>query len=271
MFFNFGKKVELIEPESVLWMYDVFDWALASFDPQVFFNETILVTPTNAHFPGQAANEEELANLIFNKVKEYAGMKHWPCRLVDQRTLTEVKTPTIMLEGALRGSKGVVLPHVDEEHKLTIAYHPVMLKEPQMIVATYAYTLAHYLGLMAPRTPPGGEENRSHVDELLAVFLGFGVMMANTAFTQTIKSCGSCAKPTLERTNYLSQYHITYALAVFCALKEVKQKEVLGYLKSTLHPFFKKALKEVNANLEGLERLRAVSTPSPGQLVESAG
>jgi hypothetical protein len=269
MFFNFGKKTELLDLESVHWMYDVFAWALRNFDAQVFFQETVLVTPSNAHFPGQASGEEDMANLIFEKVKEYAGLKHWPCRLVDQHAITSIESPRILIEGALRGSKGIVVRDVKEDNKLTVTYNPVLLNDPQIFIASYAYTMAHYLGLLAQETPPGGEENRPHVTELLAVFLGFGLMMANTAFTSTVRSCGSCAKPGLERTNYLSQYHVTYALAIFSSLKGLEHKAVLGHLKKTLHPFFKRALKEVNQNQAVLERLRVTTTPTLDVLKES--
>ena len=54
------------------------------------------------------------------------------------------------------------------------------------------------------------------------------------------------------RSNALSQYDITYALAIFSYLKEIPATEVLANLKKTLRPFYKKAAKEVMSKQQEL-------------------
>ena len=132
----------------------------------------------------------------------------------------------------------------DEEDALELARHD------------YAHVLAHYLGSMSKEPPPGGVENWPHITEVVAVFMGFGLMMANSAHTVSIRSCGSCAGPAVERGNALSQYDITYALAIFSCLKGIPTREVLVNLKKTLRPFYKKAAKEVMRKSEELDRVR---------------
>jgi hypothetical protein len=227
----------VLDETSALWMFDTFAWALRYLDADVFFHETILVTPSNEHFPGGAGNAEELASLVFKRVKDYAGLGHWPCRLINEVDFMPGEPVNIQIEGGLRGSKGIVPATTD-----------------------YAHTLAHYLGATAPEPPPGGRDNWPHVTELLAVFMGFGLMMANTAFTKKIRSCSSCSGPAVERTNYLSQYDVTYALAIFCVLKDIPAKQVLPHLKSTLRPFFKKAMKEVQGKEEEMAHLKTFNT-----------
>lgn len=245
MFFPFLKPSQLLDEASVLWMFDTFAWALRNFDAEVFSNETILVTPSNAHFPGREASAEGMASLIFDKVKVYAGMQHWPCRLMDEHVAENITPPRIQIEGHIRGAAGVAPTSIDEAQKLVIVYSRDHLRDPEVLIANFAHTLAHYLGTTAAEAPPGGEENWPHVTELLAVFMGFGVMMANSANTAKIRSCGSCSGPAVERENFLSQYDITYALAIFCCLKGIPAREAAEHLKSSLRPFFKKAMKEV--------------------------
>jgi hypothetical protein len=242
----------LLDEISVQWMYDAFAWALRNFDAQVFFNETMLVTPSNEHFPGQAASAEDMAGLIFEQVKSHAGLQHWPCRLVTLEAMAEAAPPQLAL-GARRGAG---LEKVEDSQRLLVAYDPQQLRAPEVLIASYAHVLAHYLGAQSPEPPPGGVENWPHVTELLAVFLGFGLMMANSANTTKIRSCGSCSGPAVERTNYLSQYDITYALAIFCALKGIPASDVLRHLKKSLRPFYKKAAREVASSRLDLERLR---------------
>jgi hypothetical protein len=87
-------------------------------------------------------------------------------------------------------------------------------------------------------------------------------MMANSANTAKIRSCGSCSGPAVERSNALSQYDITYALAIFSCLKNIPSKEVMVNLKKSLRPFYKKAAKEVMNKKEELDRIGESSLPT---------
>jgi hypothetical protein len=133
-----------------------------------------------------------------------------------------------------------------------------MVNHPEVLIASYAHTLAHYLGSMASEPPPGDEANWPHITEVLAVFMGFGVLFANSAYTAKVSSCGSCQGPVAERDSFLSQYDITYALAIFTVLKGVKAGEVTGHLKSSLRPYFRRCLKDLKGRGEQLARLKAL-------------
>ena len=244
-----------LDEDSTLWLFDTFAWALRNLDARVFYAETILVTPSDQHFPGTVTSADGMANLIFNQVKEHAGVRHWPTDLKSIAEGRPVKSPKIEIEGALRGSKGI-MPAGEVVHRLPVRYDPHQLRNPEVLIADYAHLLAHYLGSMSKEAPPGGVENWPHITEVVAVFMGFGLMMANSANTAKVRSCGSCSGPAVERSNALSQYDITYALAIFCCLKEIPSKEVLVYLKKTLRPFYKKAAREVVRKTEELNRIR---------------
>jgi len=258
MFSRLLKPKALLDEESTLWLFDTFSWALRNLDARVFYDETILVTPSNQHFPGTENSAHGMANLIFSQVKEHAGLKHWPTKLTNMAGGMPVESPKIAIEGALRGSKGI-MPTGGVLHQLPIAYNPDQLRAPEVLIADFAHMLAHYLGSMSKEPPPGGVENWPHITEVVAVFMGFGLMMANSANTVKIRSCGSCSGPAVERSNALSQYDITYALAIFSCLKEIPTGEVLAHLKKSLRPFYKKAAREVMNKTEELNRIRAIS------------
>jgi hypothetical protein len=160
-----------------------------------------------------------MANLIFRQVKQYAGLKHWPTALINMAEGRPVETPKIEIKGALRGTKGI-MPADEGDAQLPIVYNPNQLRDSEVIIADFAHVLAHYLASTSQEPPPGGQENWPHITEVVAVFMGFGLMMANSAHTVKIRSCGSCSGPAVERSNALSQYDITYALAIFSCLKD---------------------------------------------------
>ena len=83
MFSKFLKPKALLDEETTLWLFDTFAWALRNLEARVFYDETILVTPSNQHFPGRENSAHGMANLIFSQVKEFAGLKHWPTKLTN--------------------------------------------------------------------------------------------------------------------------------------------------------------------------------------------
>ncbi len=254
--FSLFKTKPLLDEVTVAWLFDCYDWALAQFDAQVFRDESVLVLPNDRFFPGRVNSVEGMANLILDKVKEYARVAHWPTRLVDGRQCSVDTTAPLVIAGALRGSNGVVPARVEESQRLPLAYDPAMANNPEAMIAILSHQLAHYLATMAKAPPPGGEQNWAQATEVLAVFLGFGLMFANSAFNVRLPRCGSCAPQPVDRQSFLSQYDVTYALAIFCVLKSIPAREVLPHLKASLRGSYKKAVREVMGNAEALEQLR---------------
>jgi hypothetical protein len=252
------QKRQLLDEDSVQWLFESFAWALRNFDAEVFYNETILVIPSNEYFPGRENSVQGMANLILEQVKAYAGLKHWPTLLMDHNSCM-IEPLTVKIEGALRGvngiEQGVGQGSVNDVNRVLVTYDPDQVLNPEALIATYSHQLAYQMGTQAKELPPGGEQNLPHVTEVLAVFMGFGLMFANSAFTFQTGGCGSCKRPGTNRSSYLSQYDTTYALAIFSALKQIPNNKVLPHLKKSLRPFYKKAAKEVRSREEGLQRL----------------
>lgn len=256
MFSLFNNKA-LLDASSSQWLFDAFAWSLDNFDAKLFYKDTLLVLPTNQLFPGRVDSVHGMASLIFDRVKGYAGVSHWPTRIADQSSCSLLNPPQVKVKGALRGPDGIADESGADEQRLLIPYNPQQINNPEGMIATFAHTLAHYMGQMAKTPPPGGVEYWPHVTELLAVYLGFGLMFANSAFTFR-GGCGSCYNPAANRDAYLSEQEATYALAIFAVLKDISNSTVTGHLKSHLRGFYKKAVKEINQRTDDLSRLRKV-------------
>jgi hypothetical protein len=253
------KSKPLLDESTVQWLFDCYAWALQQFDAKLFREESQLVLPNDRFFPGRVDSVEGMATLIFDKVKRYAGVAHWPTRLVDGRQCATGEAAQLVIAGAIRDSKGVMPEAVAASQRLAVPYDPALVNNPEAMIASFAHQLAHYLATLAEEPPPGGEPSWAQATEVLAVFLGFGLMFANSAFNVRIQSCGSCGAPPADRQSFLSQYDTTYALAIFCVLKGIPNREVLPHLKAALRGFYKKAVKEVSANEEGVARLQQIT------------
>ena len=171
------------------------------------------------------------------------------------------KGQKVMIEGAVRGCKGITPDSVADKHKLLITYHPDQLKNPEALIASYAHMLSHYLGTMAQQPSPGGEEFWPQTTEVLAAFMGFGLIFSNSAYTFKRNTCGSCAGSVPNRSGHLSQFEMTYAFAIFCTLKKIPNKDVLPHLKKSLRSFFKKSVIDINKRSHSLGLLKKINAP----------
>jgi hypothetical protein len=254
MIFGFSQQQALIDNDSMCWMFDVFAWAQKNFSRNVAENRAKLILPTNDFFPGKGASVEEMAALIFSQVKSYMGLSELACELQNE-------TGSHQAVPSLPGSEK--LPEAQANERLVLTYLTHTLNDPEVLIASFAHQLAFYLVTTAEEAPPGGRENWAHAAELLASFLGFGVIMANTANTQKIRSCGSCSGPAVERESFLSQYDMTYALTIYTSLNNVTVKEALSQLKKSLRSFYKKSNKQItNSQFAAQEKLKLLSSVS---------
>lgn len=253
--FDFLKSKPLLDELSIEWLLETQAWALRNFNAELFYRDTRLVTPSNEHFPGRVDSVQGMAELIFEQVKAHAGLASWPCRVVDE-TLGHAEAATVPTALPPIGSPAVA-PAVDQPSQLTIPYHPQSIKTPETLIASFAHTLAHHLATTAEEPPPATEEQWPVVTEVLAIHLGFGLMLANSAFTFK-GGCGGCGGAAVRRHAYLSQDEATYALALFCTLKEIPRSRVFGHLKKHLHPLFKKAEQDIKSRSKALSQLKAI-------------
>lgn len=263
MFLDLFKSRPVLDEESVQWLFNLYEWALKNFDAKIFFEYTPLVLPSNQYFPGEANSKDGMAQLIFDQVREYAALRHWPCRISTDQSCT-MQTPQLKISGSLRMINGKEPEFVLEEDRLFIYYDPRQVGNPEAIIAAFAHSLAHHLSTMGNEFPQNMQENWPQITEVLAVFMGFGVMFANSAFVYRNVTCGSCQPTTVNRSAYLSQYDITYALAIFCVLKEIKVSVAARNIKKSLRPFFKKAYKDVTQRDNELKKLQAYKTSKFG-------
>lgn len=242
--FGLFRSKPLLDESSTEWLFHAYAWALENFGREIFHRDTLLVTPSNRHFPEKLlATPEQKVAAAFGRVSDYACMQGWPYELTALTPDMAPLPPPAISSVTPRGPQGAVRID-DEKQRIPIAFDPAMIGKPLVLVAAFAQQLAYHLGRSIKVEVPGGESLRGPASDLLAVFMGFGLFLANSAMTACRGGCSGCAP--VQKLGYLTEAEFLYALAIFCVLKDIRNEEVEPYLKKTLHPFFRKAIKEIN-------------------------
>ena len=255
MVFGLLNKQPVIDPASAEWIFEAYGWALQNFDADLFYSDTVLVHPTNEFFPGKVSSVHGMAESIFERVKAYAGISHWPTLVQDQSMCQLLESQQVRIQGALRGPAGITDESVEDSQRLVIPYNPQQINNPEGMIATYAHIVSFRMGQMVKSPPPGGTDYWPQATELLAVFLGFGLMFANSAYNFR-GGCGSCYNPYAQRDAYLSEAEATYALALFSTLKGIPNSEVTPHLKGHLRGTYRRSIKEISNKMQEVNHLK---------------
>jgi hypothetical protein len=250
------KKKPPLDEASVHWLFDVFGWSLRNFSSSVFYQQTVLVLPNNECFPGKVDSVQGMAELVFSRVVEYAGLAHWPWQVTEQ-SHCYVQGSVSPPAGAAQDFSGSQVLEMEGEQVLPVVYSRQHIGNPEALIAGFAHTLAQYLGSTAREIPPGGVENWPQVTEVLATYLGFGLMFANSAFIFPPGGCGSCGS-SVSRDNALSQWDSTYALALFTVLKGLSARKVKPHLKKSLRSYFQRCVVDVSSRRQMLSHLQVL-------------
>ena len=209
--------------------------------------ETRLILPSNEFYPGTVSSIDEMAQAMFINTKNYAGMQQWPIQLTNNVPTSNTAIEDLTLGTVIRGEHADITLSTGNE-ALTLGYTPNQVNQPQDLIAGISQALASILVVSNKVLPPGGKEYLPQAIDLVACFMGFGVIFANTAY-QFKGGCGSCNNASLNRQAALTEPETLYALALFCVLKQEPIKQVKSHLKSHLRKDFSHAYKSIEQSL----------------------
>lgn len=241
----FGPKLP-IEADELEWQLAMFKWLIQSFSNADFLAVTPTIPPDEGLFPVPAGTRERRAAAYFDHVRRMAGMEQWPCRLeAGEDDRPRQITPGIALvhESPSR-PLGTFSAEPDGEDQLgiVIRYHPRLVDDPSALIATFAHELAHYLIHDRAEAPPGGWELDELATDLTAVYLGFGVFLANSAKQfEAFTSFDQMGWQT-RRSGYLSEGALVTAIVIRERLGKRDPKQSAGpHLKRYLGADLKQA------------------------------
>jgi hypothetical protein len=247
-----------IDADELEWQLATFKWLGVEFGR---LGESPLVLPTPLWFPPSTRSGHGRVEDLFLAVKAAAGLADWPCELRAGAGERPIQVGTALLlrhEGATPPCGTFQVEGKDGAQTVVITYNPSLANDTAAMIATFAHELGHYLMSTARSAPPGGWELHELHTDLTAVYLGFGLFLANSArsFSQ-FQSAGEMGWSSRTQ-GYLSEGALVTATAIAERLAGRDPLAAAPYLKDYLQSDLRKAAK-------ALARLH----PDPARSVEA--
>lgn len=235
---------------------DEFEWLLACYAwlRQVLDDGNIvpsLVLPGDPRLQSARTGQE-----LFETVRDLCGMSQWDCRLELVPDDGAVDDAYVVREGASACGTFSI-----ENGEAVIRYSASMLRDPDALAATFAHELCHYL-LAEAGDPPGGPDLMEHSTDCAACYLGFGVLLANSARNFAQWSEGLAGGWAASTQGYLSEAALVTGTALFLRLHDHPVEEAAASLKPYMRGQIEAAYRaigrthpDLSASLSGMDLL----------------
>lgn len=229
-----------IDSDELEWQFATFKWLIREFGGV----EGQLVLPTSDWFPASTLKGDARIRQLFELVKRAAGMESWECELQpgdSDRPIHAGNSLLIAHEGAAAPCGTFQVAGAGGERRVVITYNPGLAADTTAMIATFAHELGHYLMSTAASDPPGGWGLHELHTDIAAVYLGFGLFLANSArsyrqYQDTVEAGWSS-----RLQGYLSEDSLVTALAIYQRLSGSEMLAADRYLKDYLRPQLRRA------------------------------
>jgi hypothetical protein len=230
------KPKSFLDPARRDWQFQAFAWLLRHTGGYAKFVETELVLPTEEHFPDRGMRGHAAVAALFRRVRDHAGMADWPCTVEPLSDTPRIET--------------------DDSGRIPVFTYPREGLEPITLVANFARDFSRYLVATIEEPPPGSEVSAEAVQELAAVFMGFGIFLANSAMR--------------ERQHPLNEGELVNALALFCLLRRLPIETADQHLNPHLRKYLRLAERDLAQHETRFQALRATAGVEPAGQTQPA-
>lgn len=243
--FGFSTAKLPVSEEDRLWVDDAFRRLIALLGKQKMLDARVM-SPTAEDFPDRFDGSEESLQFMFNRVANCMGVKPDTVELHVFSDATESTLESIPFAERRTSSPGGFYAHSEDGKKL-VAVHQKQLKDPLSLVAVLAHELGHVI-LLGGGLVERNSEDMEPLNDLLTVFLGFGVFNANAAFQFSQFTSTQSQGWSTRSLGYLPEQVWGYALARFALEREEEKPEWSKFLATSVRSYFKSSMKWLRAN-----------------------
>ena len=253
----------IIDADTEAWLTDNFCWLLQQFGCGAHMK---LVLPRPGFFKSNGETGHALAVYLFEQVKSYCGMSEWPVDLVvDNNPLAETAPISAVMIAPQKHALGTFWR---SGNRIEISYVPSLLQRPDHFIATMAHELAHCLLSTATEAPPCADDEMEFLTDLAAIYMGFGVFLANSHFESTAIHDGPMSGWRMSRSGYLPERDISFALALFLRAKNLTDTSLaadpaMASLKPHLAGQLRKALRYLADDAPAVTQIRSALASPP--------
>ena len=243
----------VVDPDMEAWILNGFAHLHARLGADLPLAGKAPVLPAEGYFVIEGEGEARGA-AIFRQVAVYAGMEGWPVRVEAVQPTRAYRAGTaVFVQPDDDGPAGTFEVRNDE---IVITYDSALLADPMSLVAVFAHELTHFLLFDRQAYDDLELEEAEMLTDLGAVYLGFGVFLANAAFEHSGFSSGMEIGWSLNRQGYLSENSLLFALAVYLRLVGSAESAIAdtgSCIKPRLQRTFDRAVKQAaRADLTGI-------------------
>jgi hypothetical protein len=263
------KPKPVVDASTAAWHVENFAWLARQFAGGGAFAETKLVLPKRGFFTTDGEQGHASAQRIFLQVKHHCRMDDWEVDLVaDDNPLAVDGMPTVDMIAPRKhalGTFGVA------GNRVQISYVPTLLRRPEQLIATFAHELAHYLLATAAEWPVCADDEKECLTDLAAVFMGFGVFLANARFSRETYTDGVWHGWRIGHAGYLPEADLIFALALFLRAKGLEADAACDSLKPHLASLLRRAMRHLPADHADVLMIREVITAADAAAASVAG
>ena len=226
-----------LTPEQRLWIDKWFAWLRNEFGDARLHGPVIL--PTEEYFPDAYRGTTDDASVLLNRVCTYMDVKRSRLRLecYQSRSADVVAAsfdPTLNREYAM----GL---YDNNGQEIVIWLESTKLDKAQEAISTLSHELGHVHLLGDGRFDQNNPEHEPLTD-LLTVYFGLGIFMANTALSETNWKAGQYSGWSMSRSGYLSIAEYSYALAVYAFARGEQSPSWIQHLRPDVQAMMKMEL-----------------------------
>ena len=254
----------LVDPEIAEWQFEYFEILIKNFSsgPGLPDSDLILPVPEQFNPPGTQKTLEgrQLAEFLFSVVKQQCGfapdtqIKLIP--LEETRQISLGGTAMIKTEGDIACGRYFIEMTGENTYEETITYDRALEDNPMELVATLAHELSHALHNRS-RTPIDIEPELYELfTDLTAIYLGYGIFLANSRFEYTQFQDGEIQGWQTRGAGYLSEADMMFATGLFMRIKNISPKTAMQFLKPKLQKMLIKAFKQLRQHETEIEFLQ---------------
>lgn len=189
-----------------------------------------IILPIARFFPDPYDASDEAIRLLLARVCGYMGIAADTIHF----SLYEDRPP-VETDGLVKGTAGL---YSEEHGAFRIWLEEKNLDDPLALVATMAHELGHVL-LLGHGRVSADEWDHEPLTDLLTVFLGLGVITANSVVRESSWTSGGWGGWTIGRRGYLTMPMYGYALAVFAHLRGETKPKWARHLRPDVRAAFK--------------------------------